>query len=175
MGQRQPSGISLYTILFHFKASLWESIILLCPPPPAKPTRLQYYCTAIAQYTPPHRPPPLYAIHHTILVMAISCKGQIGRRRCCTAAALPLAVGFYTILLVLILYGERCARAPRVNPRPTQRAAGLTQETHRQMTYKRGVGGGRISRNSTAMVSQSCGECRWGRGNNSMIDSCTKA
>ena len=28
-----------------------------CPLPLAKPTRLQYYCTPIAQYTPPHRPP----------------------------------------------------------------------------------------------------------------------
>jgi len=27
------------------------------PPPPAKPTLLQYYCTTIAQCTPPHRPP----------------------------------------------------------------------------------------------------------------------
>jgi len=70
-------AISLYKILFHFKASLWESIILLLPPtPPAKPTLLQYYCTTIAQYTPPHQPPPFYDLHHTILVMAISCKGQ---------------------------------------------------------------------------------------------------
>ena len=36
----------------------------------------QYYCTTIAQYTPPPPTPPFYAIHHTILVMAISCKGQ---------------------------------------------------------------------------------------------------
>jgi len=46
-----------------------------CPPPPAKPTLLQYACTTIAQYTPPPPTPPLYAIHHTMLVMAISCKG----------------------------------------------------------------------------------------------------
>jgi len=53
-------GISLYKILFHFKALLWESIIypssLYCPPPPAKPTLLQSHCTAIAQHTLPHRP-----------------------------------------------------------------------------------------------------------------------
>jgi len=47
-----------------------------CPQPPANPTLLQYCCTTIAQYTPHHRPPPLYATHHTISVMAISCKGQ---------------------------------------------------------------------------------------------------
>jgi len=68
--------LSLYKILFHFKALLWESIILLCPHPPAKPTLLQYYCASIAQYTSPHRPPLWYVIHYTILVMAVSCKGQ---------------------------------------------------------------------------------------------------
>jgi len=48
-----------------------------CPPWPANPTLLQYYCTTIAQYTPPPAPtPPSYAIQHTILVLAISCKGQ---------------------------------------------------------------------------------------------------
>ena len=37
--------VSLYKILFRFKALIWESIILLLPPPPhfAKPTLLQYY------------------------------------------------------------------------------------------------------------------------------------
>ena len=116
---------------------------LSAPPPPAKPILLQYYCTTIAQCTPPHRPllcmpytiqywlwqyrvkvnhqptpsassnrvkgnpnpnltltltiailvhdycavyaslstPLLYAIPYTILVMAISCKGQL---RYCT-------------------------------------------------------------------------------------------
>jgi len=29
----------------------------VAPPPLAKPTLLQYYCTTIAQYTPPHQPP----------------------------------------------------------------------------------------------------------------------
>jgi len=54
------AGVSLCKILFPFRALLWESIILLLPPPPpAKRTLLQYYCTPIAQYTPPHRPPLL--------------------------------------------------------------------------------------------------------------------
>jgi len=69
-------GFGLYTILFYFKALLWESIIPSPPPPPAKPTLLHYYCTTSAQYTPPPTP-PVYAMHHTILVMAISCKGQV--------------------------------------------------------------------------------------------------
>jgi len=50
--------VSLYTILFHFKDLLWKSIILLLPPPAAKPTLLQHYRTTIAQYTPPSTEPP---------------------------------------------------------------------------------------------------------------------
>ena len=39
---------------------------VVAPPPPAKPTLLQYYCTTIAQYTRPRRPPPSmpYAIQY---------------------------------------------------------------------------------------------------------------
>ena len=50
--------VGLYKILFRFKALLWESFILLLPPPAAKPTLLQHLCTTIAQYTPPHTEPP---------------------------------------------------------------------------------------------------------------------
>ena len=48
--------VSLHKILFHLKALLWESFILLLPPSTAKPTLWHTYCTTIAQYTPPHRP-----------------------------------------------------------------------------------------------------------------------
>ena len=53
-------------ILFRFKAILWESIMLLLPPPLVKPILLQYYCTTIAQYTPSYRPPFCmpYTIHY---------------------------------------------------------------------------------------------------------------
>ena len=54
---RAPSGLSLYKMLFHFEALLWQSIILLLRTPPAKPTLLQYYSTTIAQYTPPPTDP----------------------------------------------------------------------------------------------------------------------
>jgi len=47
-----------------------------CPPSPAKPTLLQYYCATIVQYTPSDRPPLLCYEHHTIWEMAISRKGQ---------------------------------------------------------------------------------------------------
>ena len=76
------SGLSLYKILFHFKPLLWESVILVLPPPLAKPTLLQYHCTTIAQYTPSSPTPLLYAIHHTILVMGISCKDQVECQGC---------------------------------------------------------------------------------------------
>ena len=53
-----------------------ERIILACPSVSALPTRKHDYCATIAPYTTPPPTPPVYAIHHSILVMAISCKGQ---------------------------------------------------------------------------------------------------
>ena len=56
-----------------------ESILLLLPPTtynaPSIATRMHDYC---AIYDAPPTP-LLYAIQHTILVIAISCKGQTGR------------------------------------------------------------------------------------------------
>ena len=52
----------------------------MLPRPPAKPTPLQYYCATDAQHTTPPPTPLVYAIHHTILVITISCKGQTGAR-----------------------------------------------------------------------------------------------
>jgi len=46
------------------------------PRPPALPTLVQYSCTIIGQYTTPLPTSRLYAIHHAILVIAISCEGQ---------------------------------------------------------------------------------------------------
>jgi len=68
----------LYKILFYFEAFVHESIILLLPTPTciARTIAMLFhvYC-AIYDATPPT--PPVYATHHTILVMAISCEGQI--------------------------------------------------------------------------------------------------
>jgi len=44
--------------------------------PPALPTLVQYYCTTIGQYMTLLPTSRVYAIHHTILVITISCKGQ---------------------------------------------------------------------------------------------------
>jgi len=69
--------VSLYKILFHFKALWQESIILLWPPPHCKAypivMLMHGHC---AVYAPPPTTPFLCYIHHTILVMAISCKSQ---------------------------------------------------------------------------------------------------
>jgi len=105
---RYPRQLSLYKIVIHFKALLWESIILLLPPPPAKPTLLQYYCTTIAQYTPPTPIPPFHAIHHTISVMAISCEGQQAAHKCTMRIFLPpvsqaASTLFSVVILVVLL------------------------------------------------------------------------
>jgi len=73
--------ISLYTILFCFKALSWESIILVCLHPTCKACPiaiLSHDHWAIYALLPS---PLLYAVNHTILVMAISCKGQGIHRR----------------------------------------------------------------------------------------------
>jgi len=70
-------GFSLYKILFHFKALLRESIILLLPPPTcnAWPVAILLHALACAIYAP-QPTPSLYAIYHTILAITISCEGQ---------------------------------------------------------------------------------------------------
>ena len=74
-------GLSLYKILFHFKALLWESITLLLSSPTCKAypiaILLHDHC---AIYAPPPTP-LLYGIHRTILAMAISCEDQVRARR----------------------------------------------------------------------------------------------
>jgi len=71
-----PLQVSPYKIFFHFKALLCESIILLFPPPTCKayPITILLYAH-FAIYAPPPTP-RLYAMHHTLLAMPISCKGQ---------------------------------------------------------------------------------------------------
>ena len=49
------------------------------------PARLHCPCTAFGQYTTPPPTPLVYAIHHKILVIAISCKGQ-GAMHCKTTS-----------------------------------------------------------------------------------------
>ena len=72
--------VSLYKILFRFKALLWVSIILVSPYPTCK-------VDPIAVLLHDHRAiyallptPRLYAVNYTIVVMAISCTGQAATR-----------------------------------------------------------------------------------------------
>ena len=62
---RAAAVISLYKRLFHFKALLWESIILLLPRPTCKayPMAIHWY-DHCAMYAPPHR--PLLSMPYTI-------------------------------------------------------------------------------------------------------------
>jgi len=68
--------ISLYKIPFRFKALLWESIIIVPPHPTCKAypiaILLHDHCVIYALLPTPL----LYAVNHTLLVMAISCKGK---------------------------------------------------------------------------------------------------
>jgi len=68
-------------------------------PPPVLPTLLQDHCTAINARPPPT--PLLYAIHHTLLVMTISCKGQVPPP--CTEP-LPARAPSVTLTLALTRY-----------------------------------------------------------------------
>jgi len=72
-----PQVPGLYKIVFTSRMLCKNQPSFHSPSPSALPTLLQYYCTAIAQYTTPPPTTLLYAIHHTQLVLAISCKGQI--------------------------------------------------------------------------------------------------
>jgi len=69
------SQVSLYKIFVHVEAVVHESTIFYPLRPPALPTLVQYYCTTFGQYTTPVPTSRLYAIHHTIMVITIWCKG----------------------------------------------------------------------------------------------------
>jgi len=67
-----------------------EPIITLLPPRPAMPTLV---AIALHDFCARYTPPPtllLYAIYHTILVMAISCEGQIPVGRACESLVGPM-------------------------------------------------------------------------------------
>jgi len=99
--KRWQRQVSLYKILFHFKALLWKSIILLLPLPP----HLQSlpYCSTIAR---PLRntPPP----HRTLLCMPCTIQYwrwqyRIKTKRQVARGGAPL---IFTILYLLLLYSS---------------------------------------------------------------------
>jgi len=71
----------LYEILFYVEAFVHESVALLLPPPTciARSTAILLHMSCAIYDAPPT--PRLYALHNTILVMAISCKGQRTHRK----------------------------------------------------------------------------------------------
>jgi len=78
--------LALYKISSHFAAFMWETILLLLPPSTCTARTI-----AIQRYDPD--PTPLvYTIHHTILVLAISCKGQHGGPLPVSRRSLPVAL-----------------------------------------------------------------------------------
>jgi len=75
----------------------------IAPPHPHCP----HYCTTMHDYCAIYDPPPtplLYAIHHTILVMAISCESQITHRSysSTTSALRPLAAAASAYMYIYI-------------------------------------------------------------------------
>jgi len=74
--------LGLYKILFHiYKKIVGVNHRFIAPPPSAKPTRLQDYCTTIAQYTMPS-PAASFVCHtsYTILVKDYLVKANLQRR-----------------------------------------------------------------------------------------------
>ena len=123
-------GLGVLKTFFHFEAFVHKSSILLVP----TPTRIaDTFAIGLHDYCAINDPQTitlLYAIPHTILVMAISCKGQATLDRtqtthpnnnircahmrantantvalCWTAPSSSQHISSYTVLLVPILYG----------------------------------------------------------------------
>jgi len=86
-----------------------------CHPPLAMPTLLQYCCTTVAQDTTPPPTPLSYAIHYTISVLAISCKGQpaFGATVRCTARrSNKLCLCIHSLLITgIIIASTNCGNA----------------------------------------------------------------
>jgi len=70
------AALGLFKIFFYFEALCTNQSSFCCPPQPTLPKPFQYHCTCIAQCTPPPPTRVLCSIHHTILVVAISCRVQ---------------------------------------------------------------------------------------------------
>jgi len=90
-GHARHRCVGLNTICVYVEAVVHESTILSFPAHLHCLTLVQYYCTIIGQYKTPLPTSRLYVIHHTISVITITCKGQ---------------VGLYTILLLPTSYVE---------------------------------------------------------------------
>jgi len=114
---------------------MWESIILLLPPPTCIARiiaiLLHVYC---ARYDAPPTP-PLNAIHYTILVMAISCKGQVSNQVYNKMSTSGLTSGCNSIVIwrMILMNGmnQRCTFS-KVYAVPTRRNHNGCEEKHSQ-------------------------------------------
>jgi len=120
-------------------------------PPPARPTRLQDYCTTIAQYTTPS--PAASFVCHTPYNSGkrISCKGQ-------RAMKTPL---YYPPTPSLGMANQGLTRG--------NRSLAFTRYCYCQYCMVHGIQTGsrregRTMSNSRAMVLHQGGQCRWERG-----------
>jgi len=153
-----PPWLSLYKILLHCKALVWESIILSLPPPTCKAYPIAILLHAhCAIYAPPHR--PLLFMPDTMQYWAISCKGQpmapkklltsifslrrsLPRRAaCCRRAA---SSGWQRVLFILFVFPL------------------MARKNSSGSTDTKGGSGGRILRNTRAKVLQTSGQCNGG-------------
>jgi len=131
--QRRPllgdkQHISLYTILFHFKAVLWSLSSFDCHPPTCNAYRIAILLHAhchCAIYAPPPTL-PLYAIHHTILLMAVSRKGQAAHQ------ARLATVGLESMMIMICLppQGTPPPHSSRYGPQHTQHTASTAATPH---------------------------------------------
>ena len=87
-----------------------ESIILSLPLPPASPTRLQYYCDTVTQYSAPFRPPGFtpYTIQYCALQYRVKAK-------CCRSALQLLSERYRS--RVTLLFHSLSARHRRLRRR----------------------------------------------------------
>jgi len=86
---RYPSPLGLYKTFFYFKACVHESIILVLPPPTCNAHTIAILLHDHCAIKHPYPTRPLYAIHHTILAMAILCKGQLTMMICLPPQGTP--------------------------------------------------------------------------------------
>jgi len=119
---RHPGGaltFGLYKTFFHLILCVQESIILLLPPPICivHTTAILLRDVCAIYDLPPTL--PVYAIHHTILVIAISCKGQPAPCPCLCVYTLlrcfdmPLPVHVYpSQVLDMQMMSHHLQRAP---------------------------------------------------------------
>jgi len=111
-----PRGLAFTR--YCFPSKLHVGVHHPCIPPLhlQSPPLLQYYCTTIGQHA--LLPPTLlYAVNHTILVMAISCQGQRAARSSCCQSRCRFFYSQQPNKPVIVVHSRSCASSSRVRAR----------------------------------------------------------